>query len=78
MEADPAGFCGAPGRGAALGSGILHSDPKMRRVHLGLTFLLCYMRKPFIVPTSQGCWKNQWDGRKNLLVLILGKKSRDV
>lgn len=58
------------------GCGLLHLNRQRQQVHLGLRFLLCKMRRPFLVPTSQNCWKNQWDGRENFLALILGRKFR--
>lgn len=37
--------------------------PKRRQVPLGLSFLLHKMRRPFVVPTFQGCPKNQQNGK---------------
>uniref|UniRef100_A0A667I8H0 GRAM domain containing 1A n=1 Tax=Lynx canadensis TaxID=61383 RepID=A0A667I8H0_LYNCA len=44
------------------GRRALWSDPTMWQTHLGLSFFLRKMRKPFIVPSSRGCWTNR---RKN-------------
>ena len=51
------------------GRRALWSDPTMWQTHLGLSFFLRKMRKPFIVPSSQGCWTNRRIGprpRKNI------------